>query len=316
MRQAKARERFVLEDHNPMKFQVLGIVGCGAMGSGIAQVAVEKGYRVVIYDRSGEAMMDTRQAIGEALARQSLEEEALEERLSGLTLATSLEGFAGCDVVIESIVEDMAEKKKLLATLDALCPPGTVLASNTSALSITEMAQATERPTQVAGFHFHLPVTRIHLVDLIPGAQTSEETIRRLEALGKSLGKEVVVCKDTPGFIVNRLLVPYLLDAIRTLEEGLADRDAIDLSMHLAANHPMGPFLLADYIGLDTLQSVSRTLYEGIGEERMRPPKLLERMVAEGHYGIKSGRGFYNHAEPADEGDRRARLTLEIARLI
>jgi 3-hydroxybutyryl-CoA dehydrogenase len=273
----------------------------------------------VIYDLSDQAVQRTQRQIRDAQsweADQSLEGKAdLESALSRLQPASSLDAFAGCDVVIEAIAEDMDAKKQLLAQLDKTCPPGTVLASNTSALSITEMSMATQRRDRVGGLHFHLPVTRIPLVDVIPGLFTSEETIQTLEELGKSLGKKVVLAKDTPGFIVNRLLMPYLLDAIRMLELGVADRDAIDTSMRLAANHPMGPLLLADYIGLDTLYSVARTLYKEIGGERLRPPLLLERMVQAGCYGVKSGRGFYSYTQPMDEGDRRAQLTIQMAQI-
>lgn len=302
-----------------MKISTVGIVGCGMMGSGIAQEAVEAGYTTVIFDTSKDAAERTRERIAELLSQGRRHKKKktpnLETIFAKLSIASSLESFKNCDVVIESIVEDMVEKKKLLTKLDELCSPETILASNTSALSVTEMAKATQRPDRVAGFHFHLPVTRIDLVDLIPTQFTSQETIQALQELGKSLGKEVVIAKDTPGFIVNRLLVPYIIEAIRFFDQGIADRDSIDVSMKLAANHAMGPLLLADYIGLDTLYSVSQTLYKELGEARLAPPQLLKDMVQAGHYGAKSGRGFYNYTEPSGKSDRRAMLMIEMARI-
>lgn len=302
-----------------MKISNVGIVGCGMMDAGIARVAIAAGYNTVIFDTSNIAIENTRKRIYESITREREQKkrnkDELETILSKLKIANSLTEFKSCDIVIESIVEDMKEKKKLLVRLDRHCSSETILVSNTSALNITEMAMATKRADRVAGFHFHLPVTRIDLVDLIPTQFTSQETIQALKELGKSLGKEVVIAKDTPGFIVNRLLVPFIIDAIRFFEQEGADRDSIDKSMNLAANHPMGPLLLADYIGLDTLRSISQTLYEELGEDRLSPPKLLESMVQAGHYGFKNGRGFYDYTNPTNEGDRRAMLTLKIAGL-
>lgn len=289
-----------------MEISKIGIVGCGMMGAGIAQESIEAGYITVIFDTSKDAVKHTRERIHKSIPQ---------DRLQNLEPASTLKSFESCDVVIESIVEDMTEKKKLFAQLDELCSPETILASNTSALSVTEIATATQRKDRVAGFHFHLPVTRIDLVDLIPTPFTSQETLQTLKGLGESMGKDVIIVKDTPGFIVNRLLVPYIIEAIRFLEQGIADRDSIDKSMKLVANHPMGPLLLADFIGLDTIHSVSTTLYQELGETRLAPPRLLKQMVNAGNYGAKSGRGFYNYKEPSNEGDRRAMLTIEMARI-
>jgi len=210
----------------------------------------------------------------------------------------------------------MATKKEIFAHLDRLCPERTILASNTSALSITEMSKATDRPDRFGGLHFHIPVSLIQTVEVIPGEETSPATVAALCALGEAMGNEVVLAKDTPGFVTNRLLVPSILDAIRMVEQGTASRDAVDTSMRLACRHPMGPLLLADYIGLDTLRSQAITMHEGLGEERFRPPTLLEDLVAEGHLGVKQGRGFYNYRDPQDEGDHKASIAQRFAEVL
>ena len=302
-----------------MKIETIGVVGCGMMGAGIAQSALEAGFKVFIYDRFPEvcetALLEIKQSL-QRKSRLSRVREILDDLEIRITIASSLEDYAGCELVVEAIAESMQAKKELFSKLDRICHPDTILASNTSALSITEMASAIERKDKFAGFHFHLPVDQQHIVDVIPTIYSSEDTNQSLVELGKKLGKEVVLVKDTPGFIVNRLLFPYILDDIRLLEQGIAGRDEIDISMQLATSHPMGPLLLADYIGLDTILSVSKTLYDGIGDERMQAPKLLKDKVDAGHFGIKNGRGFYNFNEPANEGDRRAMLLIEISNLV
>lgn len=303
-----------------MQFRTIGVIGCGLMGTGIAQTAVQSGYITVIYDFSRKAVDQAREKISQALARnvnRKLRRPAdMEDALLRIQPVNSLDELTHCDIVIEAVTENMQVKKKLLKEIDKICPPRTVLASNTSALSITEMAEETKRRELVGGLHFHCPVSRTHLVEVIPGQFTSQETTQALIELGKSLGKEVVITKDTPGFIVNRLLVPYILDAIRLMEQGVSNRDDIDASMHLGCNHPMGPLLLADYLGLDTIHSIALTLYTGLGEDRFHPPQLLEDMVRNKYYGAKSGRGFYNYANPSDKGDRKAQISLKFAGFI
>ena len=298
----------------------IGIVGCGLMGRGIAQIAAEAGHTVFIYDSSQQArehaLEKMRGGLTRKLEQKLLDKTGLEGTLSRLQFVDSLNGLIDCDIVLEAIVENLDAKKQLMAKLDEICPPETILLTNTSALSVTEMAEATQRRDRFAGLHFHLPVTRIRLVDVISGEHTSEETLQKVIELGESLRREVVVVKDIPGFILNRLLMPYILDAIRFEEEGGADRDAIDLSMKLGCNHPMGPLLLADFIGLDTLHSAATTMYKKIGEERFRPPVTLVQKVQAGDTGVKSGRGFYNHTNPQNEGDRKAQLILQMAGLL
>lgn len=302
-----------------MKISTIGIVGCGLMGSGIAQLALQANYTTLIYDTQEHVVLSASERIRQTFlqkvdqGRQKLED--VEKVLAKLQLASDLDAFARCDVVVEAIVEKMEEKQKLFKKLDELCPPTTILASNTSALSLTEISLATKRRELVGGFHFHNPATRMRLVEVVKGLFTSSETIEVLVELGKSLGKEVEIVKDTPGFIVNRLIIPYILDGISLLEQGLAERDTIDNCMHLGCNQPMGPLLLADFMGLDTVYYTALTLHEELKEARYSPPRLLERMVLAGSHGVKNGRGFYNYANPSDAGDRQARITLKVGAL-
>ena len=302
-----------------MEIKKIGVVGVGMMGAGIAQSAIEAGFKVLISDVSIDISREAYNNIKQALQRKAKHvgyREILDDFDNRLEIVDSLDRYAECDFVVEAIVENMEIKKQLFTKLDQICPPETILATNTSALSVTEMAESVKRKDKFAGFHFHLPVSHQHIVDVIPTEFSSEETNQTLIELGRKLGKEVVIAQDSPGFIVNRLLFPYILDAIRVLEQGIAERDEIDVSMQLAASHPMGPLLLADYIGLDTVVSVSNTLFDGFGEPRMKAPKLLEDMVRAGHYGIKTGRGFYNYNEPVNDGDRKARLLIDISNLL
>lgn len=302
-----------------MEITKMGVVGAGMMGAGIAQSALEAGLKVKIYDRNFNISKESYAQIKRSIQRKINYKDnqlLIREFDNRFEVITSLKDFSTSEFIVEAIVEDMQVKKELFAELDKICQPNTILASNTSALSITEMSEVVERKDRFAGFHFHLPVNNKHIVDVIPTIFSSDETIQVLIALGKKLGKEVVLAKDLPGFIVNRLLFPFILDAIRMYEQGIADRDEIDISMQLATSHPMGPLMLADFIGLDTILSVSKTLYEGIGEKHMQAPKILQNMVKAGLYGIKSGQGFYDYSEPKNEGDRRAKLMIEISKLL
>lgn len=294
----------------------IGVVGTGMMGTGIASACVNAGFSTFIYDVSLNALERAREQITEAIQRDYSRKQQGETALevaARLHVAESIDNFADCDVVIEAVSENMDLKKELLSQLDKICGEKTILATNTSALSISEIAKATCRPDRVVGFHFHLPVTRTHSVEVIPGIETTEKTLRMLVELGSSLGKHVIVAQDSPGFIVNRLLVPYILDAIRFMETGIAHRDDIDASMRLGCNHPMGPLELADFIGLDILYSQASTMFAEFKEERFKPPPLLERMVSDGSTGVKSGRGFYNYVNPENKSDRRAQLRLKMA---
>jgi 3-hydroxybutyryl-CoA dehydrogenase len=306
-------------DANLEKISTIGVVGCGLMGSEIAQLIAQAGYTTLIYDAREEAMTQAhdriRQNLSRELERKLLGQTDVDMILSRLQPVSSLAAFSSCDIVIEAIVEKMAEKKALFAQLDTICPPGTLFASNTSALSITEMSLATRRRALFGGFHFHNPALRMRLVEVIVGLFSSPETIQTLIELGQALGKQAEIVKDTPGFIVNRLLIPYILDGISLLEKGLADRDTIDNCIQLGCNHPMGPLMLADFMGLDTVYYTALTLYEAAPEDRFRPPRLLERMVNAGIYGMKNGNGFYNYAHPQNASDQRARVQLNVAKL-
>ena len=298
----------------------LAVVGCGQMGSGIALTALRSGHDVAVFDQDPAAMRRCIARVDEAAKHAPSSEGQIDAGAAvdrgTLLPASSLEELGSRDIIIEAVREDLATKKEIFAQLDRLCPEHTILASNTSALSITEMSRATDRPDRFGGLHFHIPVTLIKTVEVIPGDETSPETVTALCALAEAMGNEVVLAKDTPGFVTNRLLVPFILDAIRLVEQGTASRDAVDTSMHMACRHPMGPLLLADYIGLDTLRSMAITMHQGLGEERFRPPQLLEGLVAQGHLGVKQGRGFYNYRDPQDEGDHRASIVQRFTEVL
>jgi len=280
----------------------VGVVGCGLMGSGIAETCARAGYQVVVRELSadllarGLARIDA--SLGRAVERGKLDAasaRAARERIRG---TVDLADLRESDLVIEAVVELMAEKKAVFSELDRLCPPHTLFASNTSSLSITEMAAATGRPERVVGMHFFNPVPVMPLVEVVRGLRTAEETVEAAKAFAATLGKRVVVVKDTPGFIVNLLLVPYLLDAVRALELGVASRDDIDTAVTLGLNHPMGPLTLLDFVGLDTTYYIAQAMYEEFKDPRYAPPPLLKRMVLAGYLGRKTGRGFYEYEPP------------------
>jgi 3-hydroxybutyryl-CoA dehydrogenase len=208
---------------------------------------------------------------------------------------TNVEDFADCDLIVEAVVENMDLKKKIFADLDRICPPHAVLATNTSCLSVTEIAMATKRPDQVIGMHFFNPVPVMKLLEVVTTIISSEETLKTVKAFGESLGKTVIVAKDTPAFIVNRLLTPLMLEAIRVLEAGLATREDIDNGMVLGCNHPMGPLTLADFVGLDTMYYITEAIYAESKDPKFAAPLLLKRMVTAGHLGRKTGKGFYDY---------------------
>jgi 3-hydroxybutyryl-CoA dehydrogenase len=215
--------------------------------------------------------------------------------MARLQPTTALDAFADCQVVVEAIVERLDAKRELFTVLDDICPPATIFASNTSSLTIIEIAIATGRPDRFAGLHFFAPVPVMKLVEVIRSIATSDETIATLKNFGAALGKTVVEAKDTPGFIVNRLLVPYLIDAVRVLESGVASRDDIDAGMRLGCGHPIGPLALLDFVGLDTCYYIANIMFDEFKEPRFAPPALLKRMVLAGQLGRKSGRGFYDY---------------------
>ncbi len=277
----------------------IGIVGCGQMGSGIAQLGAQAGYDILVSDLSDEllarGLRGIRDSLERGVAKGTVLRHDLEDVLGRIRTTTSVQDFSDCDMVIEAIVENIDEKKKLFSTLDNVCPPHTILASNSSCLSITDMAMATQRSEKVVGMHFFNPVVVMTLLEVVVTILVSDDTFETVKAFGESLGKSVIVARDEPGYIVNRLMAPFILDAIRLLENGVASREDIDSSMVLGCNHPMGPLRLADFIGLDTVLYISESMYEEYKDRKYAPPLTLKRMVTAGHLGRKSGKGFYEY---------------------
>lgn len=282
-----------------MEIRKVGIVGCGLMGGGIAQVAAHAGFDTIVREVSPtlleKGMSRITALLDKDVAKGKITAQAREGTLQRLTPTTSLDAFADCQIVIEAIVENLDTKRELFTALDTICPAETIFASNTSSLTIIEIATATRRPTQFAGLHFFNPVPMMKLVEVVRTIVSSDETIATLKSFGAALGKTVVEAQDTSGFIVNRLLVPYLLDAVRLLEAGVATREDIDESMKLGCGYPMGPLTLLDFVGLDTVYSIANIMFDEFKEPRFAPPPLLKRMVLAGHYGRKTNKGFYNY---------------------
>jgi 3-hydroxybutyryl-CoA dehydrogenase len=269
------------------------------MGSGIAEVCAHVGYDTLVREISDElaakGMERINQSMQTAVQRGKLSPADLEAARSRIRATTRLEDFADRDLVIEAAVENLDLKKEVFAQLDHICPPHAILASNTSSIPIIQLAVATRRPDKVLGIHFFNPVPVMKLVELIRTLTTSDETLQSARAFGERLGKRMIVSKDRAGFIVNYLLVPYLLDAIHMLEQGFATKEDIDVGMMLGTSYPMGPFTLLDFVGLDTTLHIADVFFEAFKEPRFAAPTLLRQMVAAGWYGRKSGRGFYNY---------------------
>jgi 3-hydroxybutyryl-CoA dehydrogenase len=285
-----------------MAIEKLGVVGCGLMGSGIAQTAAQAGLQVTVREVSTELIDKGFANIDKSLARlvqrgtlSALDRDAARKRLRP---TTKLEDLAGCDLIIEAITEQLEPKKELFQALDGFCPPRTIYASNTSSLSITEMAVATRRPERFVGLHFFNPVPIMKLAEVIRTIATDPEVYEEAAALAVRMGKTAVRTSDRTGFVVNRLLVPYLLDAVRALEEGVASIPDIDQAMKLGCGHPMGPLTLLDFVGLDTTYYIANIMFDEFKERRFSPPPLLKRMVIAGWNGRKAGRGFYDYSDP------------------
>ena len=285
-----------------MAIEKIGVLGCGLMGSGIAQTAAQAGVQVTVREVSKELLDKGFAYIDKSLARlvqrgtlTAVEGDAARNRLRG---TTKIEDLADCQMVIEAITEQIEAKKELYRALDAVCPPPTIYASNTSSLSITEMAVATRRPERFVGLHFFNPVPIMKLVEIIRTIATDPKVYEEVAAFAARLGKTPVRTSDRTGFIVNRLLVPYLLDAVRALEEGVATVPDIDQAMKLGCGHPMGPLTLLDFVGLDTTYYIANIMFDEFKERRFAPPPLLKRMVMAGWNGRKSGRGFYEYSDP------------------
>ena len=283
-----------------MSIQKVGVVGCGLMGSGIAEVAAKAGFDVLVREVDEKAIAGGRKRIEGSLAKavekQKLTAADRDAALGRIAFTSNVKMLADRDLIVEAIVEDMAAKRALFGELDGLCPPTTVFASNTSSLPITDMSAGT-RPDRFVGLHFFNPVPVMKLVEVVRTIATSAETVERVLAFGRGLGKEPVLAKDNSGFIVNLLLMPYMLDAIRHLERGVATIADIDKAMVLGCGYPMGPFTLCDFVGLDTTLRIAEIMFEEYREERYAPPPLLKRIVALGRFGKKSGAGFYDWAK-------------------
>lgn len=279
--------------------QRVAVVGAGQMGQGIAQVCVQSGYQVALCDVDLQRANTARETIGVQLdklvAKGKLPPAARDAAAERLSAATIEADVPGADVVIEAATENVELKEALFTKLDQLAPPGALLCTNTSSISITRLAAATRRPQQVEGVHFMNPVPVMQLVELIRGLVTSAATHDTLVAFAQKLGKTVVTSSDRPGFIVNRVLIPMLNEACFALSEGVASVEDMDRAITLGLNHPMGPFRLADWIGLDTVLSIAEVLHHDIGDPKYRPAVLLRNLVAAGHLGVKSGRGFYRY---------------------
>ncbi|HEY1481946.1 MAG TPA: 3-hydroxyacyl-CoA dehydrogenase family protein [Candidatus Acidoferrum sp.] len=286
-----------------MAIEKVGVVGCGLMGSGIAQVSAQAGFQTVVREVNTELVEKGLKSIEKNLARLvekgTLTDAARTEVRGRLKGTTSLDEMKDCDVIVEAIIEQLPVKRELFSTLDALCPAHTIFASNTSSLTITEIAAATKRPERFVGLHFFNPVPVMKLVEVVRTIATDPAVYEEMVTFAAKLGKTPVRASDSGGFIVNRLLVPYLLDAIRALEEGVGSVVDIDNSMKLGCGYPMGPFTLLDFVGLDTTYYISQIMFDEFKEKRFAAPPLLKRMVLAGWHGKKTGRGFYDYADPA-----------------
>ena len=285
-----------------MAIQKVGVVGCGLMGSGIAQVAAQAGFATVVCEVAPELVEKGMKGIEKNLARLvekgTITEAAKNEIRGRLKGTTSVENLKDCDVIVEAIIEQLPAKRDLFAALDALCPSSTIFASNTSSLTITEIASATKRPQRFVGLHFFNPVPVMKLVEVVKTIATDPLVYEEMVAFGAKLGKTPVRASDSTGFIVNRLLVPYLLDAIRALEEGVGSIEDLDNSMKLGCGYPMGPLTLLDFVGLDTTYYIANIMFDEFRERRFAPPPLLKRMVLAGWNGRKAGKGFYDYSDP------------------
>jgi len=282
-----------------MEIREVGVVGAGQMGNGIAHVAAAAGCRVVLADVEDRFLDKARATIAKNLDREVAKgkrpEAQKKQVLENIATTTDLGRLASADLVIEAVVESEPVKKELFARIDGICGPAAILASNTSSISITRLAAATKRPDRFVGMHFMNPVPVMELVEVIRGIATSDATAAAVEELARRMGKTPISCNDYPGFVSNRVLMPMINEAVETLREGVATREAIDGIMKLGMNHPMGPLQLADFIGLDTCLAILRVLQHGFGDPKYRPSPLLVKMVDAGWLGKKSGRGFYEY---------------------
>jgi 3-hydroxybutyryl-CoA dehydrogenase len=282
-----------------MEIKRVAVIGCGLMGSGITQVSAQSGFQTLVVEASEDLLQRglgrLRQTLDGLVERGKLDANARDGALARISGTVKLEDLKACDLVVEAMTENQALKNETFAKLDRICPPHAILASNTSSCNVTAMAAATKRPSQVVGMHFFNPVPLMKLVEVVRTILTDERTVEAATEWVKGVGKVPVQAKDSTAFIVNRLLVPYLLDAIRVYEGGLATLEDIDQAMKLGCGHPMGPFTLLDLVGLDTTMYVAEVMFDEFREARYAPPPLLKRMVMAGQLGRKTGKGFYTY---------------------
>jgi len=279
----------------------VGVLGCGLMGSGIAQVCAQAGYETVVREVSDEVaqrgLSGIRKQLDRAVEKGKLAAEERDRIMGHLRGTSRLEDLAECDLVIEAVVENLEMKNEMWRALDEICSPEAIFASNTSSLTIADMAAATRRPERMVGLHFFNPVPVMKLVEVVRTIATDPEVFRTAYDFATSLGKEPIECKDNSGFVVNLLLVPYMMDAIRALEQGVASIEDIDQGMRLGTGYPMGPFTLCDFVGNDTLDKIGAIMFEEYKEKRYASPPLLKRMISLGYFGRKSGKGFYDYSQ-------------------
>ncbi len=285
-----------------MTFNEIGVVGCGAMGADIVQLALKGGYSVIVREMSEEILTAglerVKNGIYKLVQKGVLKPEEADGMLDRLSGTTSFDSLAACDLIIEAVFEDLKIKKDLFQNLDHVCKKETIFASNTSSLSVTDMAASTSRPAQFVGMHFFNPATVMPLVEVIKTIATDADVLQSVINFATSVGKQPVLAKDNAGFIVNLLLTPFLMDAVRALSEGVASVEHIDMAMRFGCNHPMGPLMLADFIGLDVLIKGATSLFEEYKDKRYAPPPALKRMVTMGYLGLKSRKGFYDWSDP------------------
>lgn len=282
-----------------MEIKKVGVVGCGTMGGGIAQVCAQSNYQVVVSEINEDLLNKGLAAVNSFLTksveRGRMSQQDKDTTLSRLKGTTSMQDFHDCDLVIEVVVENIDLKKKIFVELDNICPKQAVLATNTSCLSIIDMATTTKRPDKVLGLHFFNPVPLMKLLEVVRTIATSDDTLEAGKKFGQSVGKNIVVAKDAPGFIVNRLVIPFILNAIRMLDADVATKEDIDAGVNLGLNHPMGPLTLADLVGLDTVHFISEAIYDEFKDPQYASPPLLKKMVTAGWLGRKTSKGFYEY---------------------
>ncbi|TET46847.1 3-hydroxybutyryl-CoA dehydrogenase [candidate division TA06 bacterium] len=284
-----------------MQINKIGVVGAGTMGNGIAHVCALSGFDVVLIDMSQEildrATEKMKKNMGRQVKKEKISQADMDAALKRITNATALEALKDADLVVEAVVEDLKTKKEIFQKLDAICKKDCILSSNTSSISIGDIAQATKRPEKVMGMHFMNPVPMMVLVELVKGKSTSEETINAAREIAEKLGKTPVLVNDSPGFVANRILMPMINEAVWCLNEGVAKAEDVDAVMKLGMNHPMGPLALADLIGLDVCKSILDVMYEGFSDKKYAPCPLLSKKVEEGNLGRKTGKGFYEYGK-------------------